>query len=446
MTSESILAALKAALAASPDNVELRRHLADALLGLGRAQEACDALREAVRLAPGDSDAKLALARAYRAAGKHSAAHVILEQMIRDDERAGAARVERARTLFAEGQVEESVREYQKAVDEDPDAADEEFAERLGITDEPEEDGPEFGRMRMRNEPTEDTPRWEPLKTDVDFAQVGGMDELKKSIRRKIIDPLEHPEMYAAYGKKVGGGILLYGPPGCGKTHLAKATAGEINATFLAIGIHDVLDMWIGNSERNLHQIFEVARANKPCVLFFDEADALGASRGDMKQSAGRHVINQFLAELDGVKADNDGVLILAATNTPWQMDSAFRRPGRFDRVVFVPPPDAPARASILRILLDGKPQKDLDLATVAKKTDGFSGADLKAVVDVAVEDKIEAAVAAGAISPLTTKDLVRAAKSRKPTTREWFRTVRNYVRYANEDGLYDELKPYVDL
>src|SRR5437588_864282 len=117
------------------------------------------------------------------------------------------------------------------------------------------------------------------------FADVGGMEPLKEEIRLKIIHPMNHPELYKAYGKPIGGGILLFGPPGCGKTHLARATAGEIRAGFLAIGINDVLDMWIGNSEKNLHALFEQARANIPCVLFFDEVDALGASRSDLRHS-----------------------------------------------------------------------------------------------------------------------------------------------------------------
>ena len=143
----------------------------------------------------------------------------------------------------------------------------------------------------------------------------------------------------AAYGKKVGGGILMYGPPGCGKTHLARATAGEVQAKFMSIGINDVLDMWMGNSERNLHSLFEQARRNRPCVLFFDEVGRIGRQqRSDMRQSSGRHLVNQFLAEMDGTTSNNEGVLILGATNAPWHVDSAFRRPGRFDQVLFVPP------------------------------------------------------------------------------------------------------------
>src|SRR5262249_47439661 len=160
-------------------------------------------------------------------------------------------------------------------------------------------------------------------------------------------------------------------------------------------------------SERNLHELFERARQHRPCVLFFDEVDALGASRSDLRHSTGRQLINQFLAELDGLQGGNEGVLILAATNAPWHLDSAFRRPGRFARILFVPPPDGRARAGILRILLHGKPSQDVDFDLLAKKTDHFSGADLKAVVDVAVEQKLREAMKAKQLKPLTTRDLL---------------------------------------
>ena len=131
--------------------------------------------------------------------------------------------------------------------------------------------------------------------------------------------------------------------------------------------------MWIGSSERNLHAFFEQARRKKPCVLFFDEVDALAASRSDMRASAGRHLINQFLAEMDGINANNDGVLLLAATNAPWHVDPAFRRPGRFDSILFVPPPDVAARAAILRIQLERKPVAEIDHNIVAARAEGFS-------------------------------------------------------------------------
>jgi SpoVK/Ycf46/Vps4 family AAA+-type ATPase len=272
------------------------------------------------------------------------------------------------------------------------------------------------------------------------------MEQLKEEIQLKIIHPLAHPELYKAYGKPIGGGILMYGPPGCGKTHLARATAGEIKAGFIAVGINDVLDMWIGNSERNLHELFESARRNRPCVLFFDEVDALGASRSDMRHHAGRQLINQFLAEMDGVKASNEGVLILAATNAPWHLDSAFRRPGRFDRILFVPPPDGVARAAILRLQCHGKPSEDIDFDHLGKRTDNFSGADLKAVIDVAVEGKLREAMKTGIPKPLTTRDLAAAAATLKPTTREWFATARNYALYSNQGGIYDDILQFLKL
>lgn len=204
--------------------------------------------------------------------------------------------------------------------------------------------------------------------------------------------------------------------------------------------------MWLGNSERNLHSIFENARSHKPSVLFFDEVDALAANRTDMRQSASRMVINQFLSELDGVNTSNEGVLILAATNAPWHLDSAFRRPGRFDRILFVPPPDAKARTEILLLLCSGKPVANIDYELISKKTEHFSGADLKAVVDIAVERKLQEAIKIGIPKPLTTKDLLAAVSSVKPSTKEWFASARNYALYANEGGLYDDILKYLKM
>ncbi|MDA0813533.1 MAG: ATP-binding protein [Verrucomicrobia bacterium] len=283
-------------------------------------------------------------------------------------------------------------------------------------------------------------------RPDLKFSDVGGMDALKEQIRMKILYPLEKPELFKAYGKKVGGGVLLYGPPGCGKTLISRATAGEINASFYSIGLHDILDMWIGNSEKNLHQIFEMARRNAPAVLFFDEVDALAADRKDLRQSAGRTVINQFLSELDSGDDANEGVLVLGATNAPWHIDGAFRRPGRFDRTIFVPPPDDDARVAILEVLVRDKPVDNLDLWALAKKTQQFSGADLKAVFDIATESALESAMKNGRIVPLTTKSLIAAAKEVKPSAKGWFDSGKNYALYANQGGFYDDVLDYLGI
>ena len=444
---EAAISALRAALQFSPDNLPLVQHLGDTLLAAGLAEDAEREFRQALGRWAGNAGLQVGLARAFEQQGKDTHAHVVLEPLCGTPAAPAAALLLYARLLERGGDRDKAQRMYKRAVVADPAVADQALADQLGLAAPPvRDDGEEIdGRLRQRDGSGGGALAPEVERPRIAFADVGGMDRVKEEIRLKIIHPLQHADLYRSYGKAIGGGILLYGPPGCGKTHLARATAGEIKAGFISIGINDVLDMWIGQSEKNLHELFSQARRAKPCVLFFDEVDALAASRTDMRTSAGRQIINQFLAELDGVQASNDGVLILAATNAPWHLDSAFRRPGRFDRILFVPPPDAPARAEILRVLLKGKPVEAIDHAQVAKKTDGFSGADLKAVVDVAIEAKLTQAMREGVPRPIATKDLLSAAAGLKPSTREWFSSARNYALYANQGGAYDEVLAYLD-
>lgn len=444
------LDALREALQHSPDNIPLRRHLAESYLSAGRLEEAEQEFREASRRAPDDPKLKLGLAKTFAKLGKDSQAIVILETITKGDTALPAARVLLAKLFFKAGKVDEAVRHYKHAIASDSTVADLDLQARLGITPAdltaPTDDAVVDGRVRATFEGSEPENDSEVERPKLKFDDVGGLEALKDEVRMKIIHPLTNAELYAAYGKKIGGGILMYGPPGCGKTYLARATAGEINAGFISIGINDVLDMWIGNSEKNLHALFEQARRCKPCVLFFDEVDALAASRADMRTSGGRHLINQFLSEMDGVSGDNDGVLILAATNAPWHVDAAFRRPGRFDRILFVPPPDPAARASILRAHLKGKPQQDIDEHAVAAKCADFSGADLRAVVDATIEGKLRDAMKTGRPEPIVTKDLIKAASGIKPSTKEWFATARNYALYSNQGGQYDEIIKYLKM
>jgi len=431
---ENTIDGLREALKYSPDNVALRLLLANTLLSLNKLEEAESEFTFILKTST-DVKARFGLARVFYSKGNYSACNVILEEIIEENHADVDILTLYAKGLLKENNVGRAMEMYKKVLAINPNHVDEELDAQLRVKGSMEtDDDDENIDNRFLQKPT------------VNFADVGGMEGVKKEIELKIIKPLLHPELYKAYGKKIGGGILLYGPPGCGKTYLAKATAGQVNAKFINVGLNDILDMWIGNSEKNLHAIFDLARANTPCVLFIDEIDALGASRSDMKQSSGRHLINQFLQELDGINNNNEGVLILGATNTPWNLDPAFRRPGRFDRIVFVPPPDEGSREAILRLKLKNKPVDTVDYGQLAKKLENYSGADIDAVIDIAIEAKLESSFTDGIPKPLDTKDLMAAAKKHKPSTQEWFTTAKNFAMFANDTGLYDDILAFLKI
>jgi transitional endoplasmic reticulum ATPase len=278
----------------------------------------------------------------------------------------------------------------------------------------------------------------------VTFADVGGLDDVKKTIHRTIILPFQRHDLYEKYNRTAGGGVLLFGPPGCGKTMLARATAGECGLPFSNVRIEEILNPLFGVSEGNLHDAFVQARRFAPCVLFLDELDAIAFARRKHVGSAGRPLVDQLLQELDSIGSDNKGILILAATNAPWDVDEAMKRPGRFDRTVFVPPPDAAARHRILALQLDGRPHEDVDLTKIAKRTTLFSGADLRGLVERAVDLVIDEALDTGEERPMRTVDLERALRDMRPSTLEWLATARNYVEFANQGGRFDEVARFL--
>jgi transitional endoplasmic reticulum ATPase len=427
---------LREALKVSPNNIPLKQHLAEMLLKSNRLDEAETEYAELVKIS-GDIKSKLGLANTFYLKSAFSKCNVILETMIDEDCKDIDVMILYTRALMKERAISKAIDMYKKVLKADPTFQDDELDKQLRLSTVTKDDD---------EEEISSNDNYFIQKPAINFNHVGGMEGVKKEIDLKIIKPLLHPELYKAYGKKIGGGILLYGPPGCGKTFIAKATAGQVNARFISVGLNDILDMWIGSSEKNLHNIFEIARQNTPGVLFFDEIDALGASRSDMKQSSGRHLINQFLQELDGIDNNNDGILIIGATNTPWHLDPAFRRPGRFDRIVFVPTPDDAARTSIFELKLKGKPIDNIDYKQLAAKLEGYSGADIEAVIDIAIEEKLEASFTDGIPKPLTTKDLLNASKKHKASTQEWFTTAKNFALFANDSGLYDDILHHLKI
>ena len=431
---DNTIDSLREALKHSPENTPLRLLLAETLLTLNRLEEAEIEFSTLLTLT-NNTKSKVGLAKVFFKKGNYSACNVILEEVIENGTNDITVFTLYAKGLLKENSTAKAIEAYQKALAIDPTYYDDELDSQLRVREsEPIVEATEELDNRFLEKPT------------LNFSNVGGMESVKKEIELKIIKPLLHPELYKAYGKKIGGGMLLYGPPGCGKTFIAKATAGQVNAKFISVGLNDILDMWVGNSEKNLHEIFELARNNTPCVLFIDEIDALGASRSDMKQSSGRHLINQFLQELDGINSTNEGVLIIGATNTPWNLDPAFRRPGRFDRIVFVSPPNEETKESILKLKLNDKPIGSIDYKLIAKKAEYYSGADIDAIIDIAIEQKLEASFIDGIPKPLETNDLINALKKHKPSTQEWFTTAKNFAMFANESGLYDDILVYLKI
>ena len=468
---------LKQALAFSPDNVPLILLLGRAYLDGFHLDEARQHFDRALAIDPGNVEARVGIAQILDLNGKTSEAILRVEQVCAESPNHAPAWILRAKMALNEGDAVAARTHFDRAIGIDPELLDEHLLKRIeqggGIRESqtrpeshasPQATGdwqagayydPEYD-SDLDDDPFDDP--FDDLggpsdleldfvhRTDVKFSQVGGMESVKEDIRMKILYPMQNAELFAAYGKKAGGGVLLYGPPGCGKTLIARATAGEINAKFISVGLHQILDMWIGKSEEILHEIFQLARKHAPAVLFFDEVDALAADRKDMRTSAGRTLINQFLAELDGNIAENEGVLVLGATNAPWHLDSAFLRPGRFDRLVFVPPPDVTARAQIIEIMAQGKPIVGLDAAALAKKIDDFSGADIKAMFDQAIEAALTEAMKSGQIVPVSQKMLLQTGKQVKPSTRKWFESAKNYALYANQSGFYDDVLAYLGI
>lgn len=433
---------LLTALRASPDNAVLQGLVVDACI----ASQDSDALRETIELCGSalsiDDSRRGAAARLLLDSGD---TEYVLRLSPPDS---APALLAQSRLALAQGRRDEARGHYERAIALNPALEDPALAASLSGKVVSLADARGRAQTSIANDDTDPydlTRLLQPSAERVTFADVGGLDQVKHQIRRRIITPFLKPSLFERFKRRSGGGILMYGPPGCGKTLLARATAGECGAKFYNVAITDVLDMYIGESERKLHAIFEQARRTAPAVLFFDEIEAIGGKRQHSREATSAKLVSQFLTELDGFSQNNHGVLILGATNVPWAVDAAFRRPGRFDRVLFVPPPDEGARRAILDLQLQGRPIADaIDGSAIAKLTSGYSGADLRNLVETAVDEAIEQSIDAGREVPLTLVHLRNALKDTRATTLEWLTTARNHARYANQGGQYDEVLEFL--
>lgn len=430
----SLLESLRRAVEASPDDIPLRCHLADLLLSAGEVAEAVHHAAAALQRDPTSADARELMARAIGADEANPPP--------RGDERDedGTTGPETDGSTGAETAETADRREGDESSDEE--GFDWNQAERDVADVVPpmfvDSDG------EVADADADDEPAYDVERSTVRLRDVGGMVEVKARLEAAFLAPMRNPQLRKLYGKSLRGGLLLYGPPGCGKTFLARAIAGELGANVVSISLVDVLDMWIGSSERNLHALFETARRNAPCVVVIDELDALGRKRTHMRVSAARSTVNQLLQELDGLDASNEGVFVLGATNQPWDVDPALRRPGRLDRTLLVLPPDEPAREAILRYHLRDRPIAGIDVRRLAKQTDGFSGADLAHLCESAAEAALLDSARTGDVRMIEMRDFENALKEVRPSTGPWFDSARNVVLFANEGGMYDDLAAYM--
>ncbi len=402
---DRVIDSLRRAVDAAPDDAALRLHLAGLLLDAGRTGEGVAEAAGVLQREPANVEARELMGRALGSPATPAPVQPAPDVPDMPDAPSG----------FDWSAAESEVHDLAQPMFVNPDA------------------GPE---------PTESA--FDIERSTITLADVGGMVEVKQRLDAAFLAPLRNPALRKLYGKSLRGGLLLYGPPGCGKTYLARAVAGELGAAFLSIGLSDVLDMYIGSSERNLHEVFQLARREAPCVVFLDEVDALGQRRTQTRNSAVRGATNQLLTELDGVEGNNEGVFVLAATNQPWDVDPALRRPGRLDRTVLVLPPDRPAREEIFRRQLARRPVEGVDVGKLAAATDGLSGADVAYVCETAAERALLASVQSGTPRMINQDDLRAAVREVRPSVSGWLDTARNVVQFGDDDGTYDQLRAYL--
>ena len=267
-----------------------------------------------------------------------------------------------------------------------------------------------------KNEEDEDVKKWQTAKVpNIKFSDVAGLEDVKKAITIRMINPIKYPDKYKMYGKKTGGGVLLYGPPGTGKTMIAKTIANEVGAKFYAVKGSDIVSKWVGDSEKNINSLFEEANKQDRAIIFIDEMDSLIGKRGVDTHNDKR--VNEFLQQIDGFAGRNPNLLLLGATNRPWDIDSAAMRSGRFSQKIYLPLPDAPARKFMIEKNMKGVPvAPDFDIDKIVAETEMYSGADLDELCDRAKDEPLLKAIATDSIILVTNQDFDNVLEKMPPS------------------------------
>jgi len=262
----------------------------------------------------------------------------------------------------------------------------------------------------------EETKQWKTAKIpNIKFDDVAGLEDVKRAITIKMINPIKHPDKYKLYGKKTGGGVLLYGPPGTGKTMIAKAIANEVGAKFYAVKGSDIVSKWVGDSEKNINSLFEEANKQDRAIIFIDEMDSLIGRRGLDVHNDKR--VNEFLQQIDGFAGRNQNLLLLGATNRPWDIDSAALRSGRFSQKIYLPLPDDKARKFMLEKNMKNVPvEKDFDIDKIVEQTEMFSGADIEELCERAKEEPLLKAIATDKVVLVGNRDFDKVLETMPPS------------------------------
>ena len=275
----------------------------------------------------------------------------------------------------------------------------------------------------------------------INFSDVAGLDDVKEEIRNEIIYPLVRPDIAKRFRRKGGGGILLYGPPGCGKTYIVRATIGECGVSFFDVNISDLVSGGIEKAPKVLHDIFEKASKNAPSIIYLDEIDAIGGKREPEQEYKERMLIDQLLMEMDGIESLTENVLFIAATNSPWNIDPALRRAERFTKQIFVPPPDLNTRMEIFRIHTRKEPiSGDVDFRELAELTEGYASSDIKAICDSAAEIPWEEALHGKEERKIEMRDFLKAISKQRSSLIPWFEMAKKELEKTGEESVYKEM------
>lgn len=284
-------------------------------------------------------------------------------------------------------------------------------------------------------------------KPDVTFDQIGGLNDVKETLKMEVIYPFQKrgSELYEIFGRKPGAGVLLYGPPGCGKTLLAKAVARESDATFIAPKISDIMNMYVGESEKRINEIFEYARTCERSVIFLDEMDSIFPRQGP---SYAQRIKNELLQQMDGMYSKKKNLLLLGGTNKSWRLDTALIRPGRLGKMIFIPPPDLEARKTIFKIHLKNVSSKgmlaeDIDFEQLSLKTNGFSGADIEQVCKEAVDVPLYEALKGANPRKVTMNDFIMILEKKQPSIITWFKEAIESTIMSGDQEIFADLIKY---